>query len=210
MKITFDPTDKEEVVAVVKYIKTFNYSDISELFDDDLPVTQKLSVVHESEGTGANMVPSDSNETLLCSKSVDLDANGVPWNIHFHAPGKTLTAKGLWRRAQRITKKQYDDHAAEVAGTALPPPAATATVTGVIAPPPPATVTVDLLEQIDGIFADLEDMKKIENFNGWVASMLNWVKLGANSIFDLKGDLKAQEKLFNELKEQEKLLNSQN
>ena len=185
MRITFNLEDLNDTLAVIKCIEAYNGKPIVQLLGR--AVTQEVSVVKESVTQEASV---SQEET---------DANGVPWNVNFHTPQKTLTGKGLWRRAQRISKRQYDGYAAPFL---IPPaaPALTSALASASAPTPPTPVkNSDLLEKIDSIFADLDELGKIDNFPGWASSILNWAKPGSNCINDLKGDIASQEKLFDHL-----------
>lgn len=195
MRITFNLEDSNDTIAVIKCIEAYNGKPIVQLLGR--AVTQEVSVVKESVTQEASV---SQEET---------DANGVPWNVNFHTPQKTLTGKGLWRRAQRISKRQYDGYAAPFL---IPPaapalaapealtPALTSALASASAPTPPTPVkNSDLLEEIDSIFADLDELGKIDNFPGWASSILNWAKPGSNCINDLKGDIASQEKLFDHL-----------
>ena len=207
MKITFDLKNPVDCRLIKEIIDS--YGDLSGIFTADPVTVQRLQGTDTQEGVTQEV--SVVKEAVAQEVSVaqeKTDINGVPWSVNYHTPQKTLTGKGLWRRAQRITKKQYDDYAASFLIPPVPalvqaaPVTATAPVPALVqAAPVTATATdVDLLSEIDTAFADLDELGKIDNFAGWASSILNWAKPGTDTIFDLEGDLKAQQKLLDHLK----------
>ncbi len=177
MKITFDPNNEEDCYMVSEIIN----------FADEMAA------------------PATTAPITTAAPATTVDKNGVPWNAKFHAATKNKTAKGLWKRGKGVSVKDYDDFAGQfslTAPTAIAAPGIAAP--GIAAPattaPTTTAPTIDMLSEIDDIFADLSESGSIGNFSGWVSSMLDWAKPGAVVITDLTNDPIAQQTLLNELK----------
>ena len=175
-----------------------------------------IAIIESIHGSGVTAEPLQEQllvpeiETQAISDMI-LDKNRVPWDGDYHSATKTMTVKGFWKRGKGVSIEEYNDYASSQVVSMAPvtvpkstEPAQMAPVPSPIAPVPvPVPVPVpapNMLIEIDDIFGSLEESGIIPNFDAWVSSMIDWAKTGAKSISDLKDDMMAQEKLFNQLK----------
>lgn len=135
--------DKETLKAAASILTGMGVSlgRIADTLDDETPVTNVVPITAgvQSESAGEATPPPGAAATLVTTPptvlGVELDIDGLPWDVRIHAGTKTKTAPGAWKKKKGADKAMVEQVIAELKATMAAPTPETVTT----APPPPVT-----------------------------------------------------------------------